>query len=65
MTKPTERPYKLTVTIKVVINGDSKELAIDHLGMMLANEGLAGIEMAALAPIVVSLDGEEIHVPVA
>jgi hypothetical protein len=58
-----ERPYTLTVTIKVPINGDTKELAIDHLAKMIVDFGLEGIEMAALDTITAKLDGEEYKVP--
>jgi hypothetical protein len=47
--------YTLTVTLKVDINGDSKELAADHLAKMIADHGLTGIELAALTDIIVRL----------
>lgn len=52
-----ERPYELTVTLKVRINGDTKELAADHLAKMIADFGLEGIERAALSAILVKVGG--------
>lgn len=51
----TVRPYELTVTIKVKVNGDTKELAADHLAMMVKNFGLEGIEQAALDDLTVKI----------
>lgn len=47
--------YELTVTIKVRINGDTKELAADHLAKMITDHGLEGIELAAVSDIIVKI----------
>lgn len=57
------RPYVLTVTLKVLINGSTKELAADHLAKVIGDFGLEGIELAALADITVKVADNTFTVP--